>query len=510
KYSSRLPPLHCRAVPLLNLIGTSILIGVVNVALISRVYALWNRSRRVLFIITTLVLVNLVCFIVLASIAYSRSFTFVNLAPFTGCLYMTTFTSGWVSLTIALTSETIIVILTFIRTYPIARQKTVNTPPLFNLLLQDGIFFYLLIMIAQVITLVSLLSPSVFSGPVLESSPGTVVLAIACNRMLVRLQKALIYTTQKPFTDASETESVSAEWTVGGTSKGNHNHHHDHEGRGRGRRVSGASSHHHHRQDENEGAILERGEGEEKEVVTVPKLRKWSHGFASNHRGGTAGKELSSSSSPNVSEPAMVHRATVITSQTQGKRSSMINVGMPTPQASAERVAGLVLDFDSGGEEDVDGKATGSGSGSGSGNGEETAPGTFSRPRRLSKTPPTTIASSSSKRRSSSTTLMTATSHGKSTQQQRSRSGTASTLGLGLGSVISDLTSSKRRKSSSAAAAVAAAMATRTSNEAGGDAGDLNGFESYSWTGASLDREIDLGGHYRSFSGLGDGGLRSP
>ncbi|KAG8850193.1 hypothetical protein FRB91_009291 [Serendipita sp. 411] len=182
-------------------------------ALISRVYALWNRSRRVLFIITTLVLVNLVCFIVLASIAYSRSFTFVNLAPFTGCLYMTTFTSGWVSLTIALTSETIIVILTFIRTYPIARQKTVNTPPLFNLLLQDGIFFYLLIMIAQVITLVSLLSPSVFSGPVLESSPGTVVLAIACNRMLVRLQKALIYTTQKPFTDASETESVSAEWT---------------------------------------------------------------------------------------------------------------------------------------------------------------------------------------------------------------------------------------------------------------------------------------------------------
>ncbi|KAG8797860.1 hypothetical protein FRC18_008848 [Serendipita sp. 400] len=206
----------------------------------------------------------------------------------------------------------------------------------------------------------------------------------------------------------------------------------------------------------------------------------------------------------------MVHRATVVTSQTQGKRSSMINVGMPTPQASAERVAGLVLDFDSGGEEDVDGKATGSGNGSGSGNGEETAPGAFSRPRRLSKTPPTTIASSSSKRRSSSTTLMTATSHGKSTQQQRSRSGTASTLGLGLGSVISDLTSSKRRKSSSAAAAVAAAMATRTSNDVGGDAGDLNGFESYSWTGASLDREIDLGGHYRSFSGLGDGGLRSP
>ncbi|KAG8806949.1 hypothetical protein FRC17_004716, partial [Serendipita sp. 399] len=468
-------------------------------ALISRVYALWNRSRLFLILISTFFLVHIVVYVVLVFISYARGFTWPNLPPFTGCMYMTTFRHGWISLVLAVVFETVIVVLTVIRTYPLARQANIRTP-LFTLLLRDGLFFYILIIISQVITLVAFLVPSQFTGPILESSPAIAVLSIACNRMLVRLQRTLIIATQDPYSGGSQTESVSARWTVGGSPKGS-------QGRGGG----GGGGRPETRDGHQDGATLQNGGGEE---ITVPRLRKSSHGFgpAQQDQGGPPMSKPKSKSSLRILDMARPASATAPPSLKR-QRSSMINVGMETPAASAERVAGLVLDFDSSDEEKEGGK--GNTEESGTSNPEEVGVGTPSRPRRLSKTPP-----SSTKRRSSSATMLTGTTHGKSPGQQqqplpaRSRSGTASTLGLGLGAVISDLTS-KRRKSSSAANLRGDLPSGQTKAAKASDPlvdVDLNGFESYSWISGMLDREIDLGGHYRSFSGLGSvvGGPRSP
>jgi hypothetical protein len=83
-----------------------------------------------------------------------------------------------------------VIILIVIKSYPLVRVPGFKAP-LSSLLFEDGLAFYCIILISQIITLISWIRPSLVTYPVIESFPSFFVIIIACNRLLLRSQRLL-------------------------------------------------------------------------------------------------------------------------------------------------------------------------------------------------------------------------------------------------------------------------------------------------------------------------------
>jgi hypothetical protein len=116
--------------------------------------------------------------------------------PFTGCEVTITFEHTYVLFLTGILFETCMVVLTIIRSYPIAQASRNGTPrsPLWTLLLQDGILYYASIIGVQIFTVVLSKLPqnNKHSVPAILSYLPFVVPGIACNRLFIRLQTALL------------------------------------------------------------------------------------------------------------------------------------------------------------------------------------------------------------------------------------------------------------------------------------------------------------------------------
>jgi hypothetical protein len=157
-----------------------------------RVQALWSHSRPIKLMVILLFLVNLIAPIVVVSHIYATGLLVPAKPPFTGCSIVASSNFTYMVFIPAFLYETLIIVLTVIKSYPLLRQGSI-TLPLSNLLFKDGLVFYFAILATQLITLIcsytgnmSLLMSITLSGPALPVS------TVACNRLLMRLQSALI------------------------------------------------------------------------------------------------------------------------------------------------------------------------------------------------------------------------------------------------------------------------------------------------------------------------------
>lgn len=202
----------CRVSPWLRLTGATILISIINLILVSRIYALWNRSRLILILTMLGLVLNAAVFFGIVAYTYIDAEIMANHPPFTGCMALPHFHFGWTMLVATLTYEAILVTLTAIKAYPVAIQRGVKTP-LYTLLLHDGLLYFLVIMILQIINLISIFQPGPLTGVMVNAFPALAVIGVSCSRLLLRLQRALVGTKDEPYSDFIKTE-LERDWPI--------------------------------------------------------------------------------------------------------------------------------------------------------------------------------------------------------------------------------------------------------------------------------------------------------
>jgi len=158
-----------------------------------RVYALWNRSLRILLFSLAAFFLNIGTFIILVAYNDSKAFILPAFAPFTGCAIFPGFAQTYIIFVTAIIFETIMVVLTVMKSYPLVRQRGLHTP-LFTLLLEDGLLYYIFIIGSQIINLVAIFTHSWIGAAMFMSYPSVAVITVACNRLLLRPQRALLGT----------------------------------------------------------------------------------------------------------------------------------------------------------------------------------------------------------------------------------------------------------------------------------------------------------------------------
>jgi hypothetical protein len=152
-----------------------------------RVYALWNRSRMVLFLCLGAATFNFGVYTVLVSYSTATGIVTAAPAPFTGCTLFTTYSKDYLMFVAAITFETAIIILTAIKSLPHARHT-----PLFTMVLRDGFVYYFSILALHILNLIILFTPSLAVASIMPSYPTLAVMTVACNRLLIRQQRMLI------------------------------------------------------------------------------------------------------------------------------------------------------------------------------------------------------------------------------------------------------------------------------------------------------------------------------
>jgi hypothetical protein len=153
-----------------------------------RAQALWNHSRPIKMVLLLFLLVTVLTPPIVVGRMYAKATLKPATPPFTGCSITAPTQLIYVIYIPAFIDETLIIMLTVIKSYPIFRQGLTKLP-LYNLLFRDGLVYYCAIVVAQVLTLVCFYSGNIsipLSGP---SLPAAIV---ACNRLLIRLQSVLI------------------------------------------------------------------------------------------------------------------------------------------------------------------------------------------------------------------------------------------------------------------------------------------------------------------------------
>lgn len=161
-----------------------------SVTLIFRVTALWNRSRTMLLLCSSAVLLNLGTYIGIFSNFFARSHFAPVALPFTGCRGIATQNNLYISSLISIAFETAVIILIVIRSYPVVRLRGIHSP-LFTLIFEDGLVYYCVIILTQVISLALGFKTTLTTAPILRSPLLTAVTGIACNRLLLRPQPLL-------------------------------------------------------------------------------------------------------------------------------------------------------------------------------------------------------------------------------------------------------------------------------------------------------------------------------
>ncbi|KIM31944.1 hypothetical protein M408DRAFT_241167 [Serendipita vermifera MAFF 305830] len=181
----------CNVVPWIELAGSAVLLALIGFAMIIRVYALWNRDKRILTTVLTLCCLHIVCYIIIIGYAYGKGSMMAATPPFTGCVIVFGFTTIWPIFIPSLVFETVIASLIIYKTWYFATREHSRTP-LYTTLFQDGLIYYIAIILSQVLALVCFQVPSTLTIPVLRSYSTFPVAAVACNRLFIRLQRLLV------------------------------------------------------------------------------------------------------------------------------------------------------------------------------------------------------------------------------------------------------------------------------------------------------------------------------
>jgi len=158
--------------------------------LLSRVYAVWNRSRHIFLICLCGYILNVGLYIGSSAYLVTTSRAITAPLPFTGCQLSPSFRYEYASIIVSIIFETMVILLIIIKSYPIVRLRGVKAP-LYSLLFEDGVAFYCAILVAQVLILFCILSPSLVTFPILGSSLSIFIIGVACNRLLLRSQRLL-------------------------------------------------------------------------------------------------------------------------------------------------------------------------------------------------------------------------------------------------------------------------------------------------------------------------------
>jgi hypothetical protein len=155
-----------------------------------RVYALWNRSRMILFLCIGAATLNFGCYTVL--VAYSTATEFVTgaSAPFTGCTIFSSYAKAYFIFVASIAFETIIIILTVIKSYPLARVASRTS--LFTMILEDGLIYYFSILALHLLNLIIIFTPSLAVGSLVAFYPAFAMVTVACNRLLIRQHRMLL------------------------------------------------------------------------------------------------------------------------------------------------------------------------------------------------------------------------------------------------------------------------------------------------------------------------------
>jgi hypothetical protein len=159
--------------------------------LLSRVYALWNLSRRVLVVCLCAFILHTTSYLVFTAYVLSLSSATGSTPPFRGCNLVTSFSGTYGCFLISIAFETVVLFLIVIKSYPIVRLRGVKAP-LYSLLFEDDLAFYCVMLVAQILTLAAMFSPSLVTAPMLMSGLSFFVMGVACNRLLLRLQRLLL------------------------------------------------------------------------------------------------------------------------------------------------------------------------------------------------------------------------------------------------------------------------------------------------------------------------------
>ena len=157
--------------------------------LLSRVYALWNLSRYILAVCLCAFILDVGSYIGVSAYVIATADATGAAPPLTGCRLASSHGYTYV-FAILMVFEAAIVFMIVFKSYPTIRVQGVKAP-LYSLLFGDGVVFYSAILVAHLLVLVSLLSPSMATLPIIESCPPMLVIGVACNRLLLRSQRLL-------------------------------------------------------------------------------------------------------------------------------------------------------------------------------------------------------------------------------------------------------------------------------------------------------------------------------
>ncbi|PVG00122.1 hypothetical protein CPB86DRAFT_782988 [Serendipita vermifera] len=184
--------LFCKAGPWVTSAGSLVLIIIMNLAMMTRVNALWNKSRLVIYSIRVFFVLHLGSYIGIMSYGHATAIKMPNIPPFTGCFIFPTWDKMYIVFFTALAFEILLIVLNVIRSYPFARQKAIRLP-LTTLLFTDGLFYWFVVIFGQIFLIVFMFNPTIpGSTAIIGSAPPIVLTGVSCNRLFIRLQSLLL------------------------------------------------------------------------------------------------------------------------------------------------------------------------------------------------------------------------------------------------------------------------------------------------------------------------------
>ncbi|KIM27152.1 hypothetical protein M408DRAFT_311702 [Serendipita vermifera MAFF 305830] len=233
---------HCLVTTWVEFALSIIIISIVAFTLASRVYALWKGKYIVLTIFFLVMAANISNYLFIYGGALYKGTPLVSQPPFAGCAFVLKSNILWIVFANTLIFEAISISLIVYRAWPIARQRDVETP-LFSLLLEDGVGYFLAFTASKLFTVGAMYVPTPISFVVLSSYPSVAVAALAVNRLFIRLQRAMViqptttefngtgFSIAKYYSsdDTSGSRAPRAIVTIGGTGRIRARRHHQDE-----------------------------------------------------------------------------------------------------------------------------------------------------------------------------------------------------------------------------------------------------------------------------------------
>jgi hypothetical protein len=145
----------------------------------------------ILFLCLGAATLNLACYIVIVAYSAATGFIIPATTPFTGCILMSGHKKGFIMFVTSIAFETMMVTLTVIKSYPLARQRDAQTP-LFTMFLEDGLVYYFFLLALHILNVIIIFTPSLAPASFVASYPLVAAMAVACNRLLIRQQRVLL------------------------------------------------------------------------------------------------------------------------------------------------------------------------------------------------------------------------------------------------------------------------------------------------------------------------------